>query len=112
LTPCPRIALELELVVNGWFQNSVGNQPLVKSGTKLGYNSKLKLKLEPSSGFKLWFRGHLLSFLSTLFVTNILFYFLGFLVEGILWNMHLILANPQVNRTHSILKLFIIKTKN
>jgi hypothetical protein len=25
--------------------------------------------------------------------------------------MHLILANPQVNRTHSILKLFIIKTK-
>jgi hypothetical protein len=44
-------------------------------------------------------------------VINKILYCLGFLVEGVLWSMHLILANPQVNRTHSILKLFIIKTK-
>jgi len=44
-------------------------------------------------------------------VTNKILYCLGFLVEGVLWSMHLILANSQVNKTHSILKLFIIKTK-
>jgi hypothetical protein len=44
-------------------------------------------------------------------VINKILYCLGFLVEGVSWSMNLIFANRQVNKTHSIFKLFIIKTR-